>query len=301
MKSTSDVAPLELRDQWFRDLAALGCSDTSKSVAALDGVIARYAEPHRQYHSVKHVVHVLQAAGDLLAAEGVDLQGYMARTIRLALWYHDAIYEVRSGTNEHDSAVLAESDLASLGLPVHVRTDVARLIVVTKYPTIPKSLDETIVHDADLVILRAPRDVYRRYVGQVRAEYSFVADDEWAVGASAGHGGIPQCGAHLSHPNCCCRRAHCSCQHHERVFGDPARGRTRLDRHRDRCVIRARRSLRCARLEPDRVPEQVPVLAMAERGAVPRAPVTVRPKNSQLFLDAASSFWVLLPSCEQTA
>jgi predicted metal-dependent HD superfamily phosphohydrolase len=182
MESTSDLIPLQLRDQWLSDVAALGCTNTSHSTNVLNGILARYAEPHRRYHSVNHVVHVLKAADDLLAAEGVDLQSEMGRTVRLALWYHDAIYDVRSGSNEQDSAVLAESELALLKLSVHVRMAIARLIMITKYPAIPTSHDEAIVHDADLVILRAPREVYRRYVDQVRAEYSFVSDDDWVVG-----------------------------------------------------------------------------------------------------------------------
>jgi predicted metal-dependent HD superfamily phosphohydrolase len=191
MESNFDLIPPGLQHQWLVDIATLGCANVSgsahsaqsaQSVEVLEGIVARYAEPHRHYHSVSHVVHVLKAADDLLLAEGVDLHSTMSRTIRLALWYHDAIYDVRSNSNEQDSAVLAESELTLLEIPAHVRTDVTRLIMVTKYPTVPKAPDEAIVHDADLVILRAPIDIYRRYVDQVRAEYSFVSDDDWAIG-----------------------------------------------------------------------------------------------------------------------
>jgi predicted metal-dependent HD superfamily phosphohydrolase len=178
--NSPDQVPAELQAQWRSDLVALGVEDEQRSAEMLATIIARYAEPHRHYHSVVHVVHVINEANNLMLAEGVD--GDLGRTIRLALWYHDAIYDVRSPTNEYDSAVLARSDLQSLGLSAHIVSNVDRLIMVTKYPAVPHGIDETIVHDADLAILRAPSDIYLRYVSQVRAEYDFVSDSDWAVG-----------------------------------------------------------------------------------------------------------------------
>jgi predicted metal-dependent HD superfamily phosphohydrolase len=178
----SDQVPVELQTQWHRDLAALAGTNKQRSAEVLAEIIARYAESHRHYHSVAHVVHVVKEANDLMVAEDIDAEGDLGRAIRLALWYHDAIYDVHSPTNEYDSAVLARSDLESLGLSAYIVNTVERLVMVTKYPAVPHGIEEAIVNDADLAILRAPSDIYLRYVSQVRAEYDYVSDRDWAVG-----------------------------------------------------------------------------------------------------------------------
>jgi predicted metal-dependent HD superfamily phosphohydrolase len=176
--------PSALYEQWFADLRDSPNSRTEKE-QALREVFERYGEDHRHYHATEHVCAVLERAHRIMDAEFVDTNGELARTIRFALWYHDAVYDVRSSSNEDDSADLADRELAKLGMHVHVRNDVRRLIMVTKHPAVPVSLDEAIVHDADLAILGASASAYVRYTQQVRAEYAYVSDADWVKGRSA--------------------------------------------------------------------------------------------------------------------
>jgi predicted metal-dependent HD superfamily phosphohydrolase len=173
------VVPGHLRDAWFYDVGK-----TVESGERFAGLVSRYGEAHRHYHATSHVVSVLAHLPAVLEAEGIAPDSRVARSLRLALWYHDAIYDLHSTTNEADSAVLAERELRSLGLEYALCTDVSRLVMATKHPSSPQSIDEATVIDVDLGILAASTENYDRYVDQVRLEYAYVSDEDWRVGRS---------------------------------------------------------------------------------------------------------------------
>jgi predicted metal-dependent HD superfamily phosphohydrolase len=170
------VPPL-LRAQWYVDTVEHRNADE-----VLHSIVDHYAQPHRHYHAPAHVFSVLEHVDRFMRAEQIDPASDTARAIRFALWYHDVIYDATSKTNEQDSAVLAEAELAALGIHAHIRSDVHRLIMITKHPAVPNATDENIVHDVDLGILATPDDIYDRYVTQVRAEYAHVSDADWRLG-----------------------------------------------------------------------------------------------------------------------
>jgi predicted metal-dependent HD superfamily phosphohydrolase len=179
---SSPVAPLNvvpqlLRNLWFADIgSAVGGGEV------LGDLVSRYAEPHRCYHATSHVIHVLNHLPLVLDAEGIAADSHVARSLRLALWYHDAIYSVRSATNEADSAALAVRELAGLGVEGSLCADVSRLVMATKHPSNPASLDEAIIVDVDLGILATSQENYDQYVYQVRRGYSHVSDADWRIG-----------------------------------------------------------------------------------------------------------------------
>jgi predicted metal-dependent HD superfamily phosphohydrolase len=189
--SPQDAAYLEsvLRSSWRTDLGRLvpGSADAGRpSAAAMDGVLdavlVRYCEPHRRYHSLKHVVAVQRSLHQIMEDDPEALTDDEASTVRLAAWYHDAIYEPMSSTNEADSAELAGADLASLGVSHRHCDSVRRLIMVTAHSGSPTSAAEAILVDADLAILAGPTDAYDAYVANVRTEYSSVSDENWRTG-----------------------------------------------------------------------------------------------------------------------
>ena len=167
----------ELRDRWAADLGR-----DRTATAALDSLLARYREPHRRYHGVTHVLRVLRTVDELLAAGAVADPG----SVRLAAWYHDAIYDPRaaSGANEAASAALARRDLATLGQPPERADVVERLVLVTVAHT-PSSADEAVLCDADLAVFAAEPATYAAYATGVRAEYGHVDDDAWRLGRAA--------------------------------------------------------------------------------------------------------------------
>ena len=158
--------------------------------AALDELLARHRQPHRRYHTATHVMWVLRHIDDLAAANTpVDLDA-----VRAAALFHDAVYDPRSTTNEHDSAVLARRVLADCGWEPARVDRVAALIELTAGHVAPRADDGAddgadtgadILLDADLAILGAEPADYRAYVTGVRAEYAHVDDDAWRVGRAA--------------------------------------------------------------------------------------------------------------------
>ena len=150
--------------------------------AGLD-LIARYEEPHRHYHTLQHLTEVLDVV-DELAAEADDLDA-----VRLAAWFHDAVYEsgadhARDGvSNEEASARLAGLVLAELGEPAARVAEVARLVRLTQeHRAQDDDRNAAVLFDADLAILAAEPARYEQYARAVREEYREIADELFRVG-----------------------------------------------------------------------------------------------------------------------
>jgi len=154
------------------DLGASHAADT-----VLDELFTRHREAHRHYHTLTHVAHVLRTAGELMAAVPVA----DPRAVRLAAWFHDAIYDPRSATNEDDSAALAARLLPGAGASAECVHAVARLVRVTAHHD-PSTDDEAVLVDADLGVLAAEPTGYDAYAHQVRAEYAHLDDATWQHG-----------------------------------------------------------------------------------------------------------------------
>ncbi|MFD2758636.1 DUF4031 domain-containing protein [Gulosibacter faecalis] len=166
---------------WWDELREAGrpAVDTRAWDDAGERLLARWAEPHRGYHSVEHLHEVLLHL-DLLATCGEPLP----REALLAAWFHDAVYDGRPGEDERRSADLARDELSALGELPAVTDAVHRLILSTDPGVPPDTVLEpgdahaaAMLGDADLAILAAPTERYDEYVRGVRREYAHVADD----------------------------------------------------------------------------------------------------------------------------
>jgi len=147
------------------DIAAVGAA-----------LLARWSEPHRRYHDVAHLLGVLDAVDDLAGfADDPD-------AVRLAAWYHDAVY-AGAPDDEENSAVLAEADLSALGLPAELVDEVARLVRLTvEHDPGPSDRNGQVLSDADLAVLALEPAEYRRNSARVRAEYGHVPDADFRAG-----------------------------------------------------------------------------------------------------------------------
>ena len=94
--------------------------------------------------------------------------------VELALWFHDAVYEVRSQDNEEQSASWARDAAIQQGVASSVAERVHRLVLATKHNATPTSPDAALLVDVDLVILGAAVERFDEYERQVRQEYSWV-------------------------------------------------------------------------------------------------------------------------------
>ncbi|MEU6943768.1 hypothetical protein ABZ957_00765 [Streptomyces sp. NPDC046316] len=146
-------------------------------------LLERWAEPQRRYHTVDHLRAVLDRIDELADQGG---EGGELELIRLAAWFHDAVYRPDRSENEERSAMLAEKALPEAGLTPHEVAEVARLVrlTVTHDPAAGDLNGETLC-DADLAILATDEDTYGGYTRAVREEYAFVPDDAFREGRAA--------------------------------------------------------------------------------------------------------------------
>lgn len=156
----------DLSASWLRAWRGVGAVGDGESVyrALLD----RYAEPHRRYHTIQHLRECLAAF------EAVSALPPHPGEVEVALWFHDAIYEVRRSDNEERSAQWARSALLSAQVEQESADLVHSLVMITKHSAQPVTLDEQVLTDIDLSILGADRERFAEYEQQIREEYGFV-------------------------------------------------------------------------------------------------------------------------------
>ncbi|MGD9704859.1 MAG: metal-dependent phosphohydrolase [Acidimicrobiia bacterium] len=173
------MEPGVAREQWLADVGR-----STSAEAALDELLARYREPHRRYHGELHVHRVVSDVTELLRTVPTP----DAAAVRLAAWYHDAVYEPRAVTNEQASAELARRTLGELGIDLLRTAEVARLILLTAaHEPVDLHADPpaAVLLDADLAVLGADAAAYAAYARGVRVEYRHVDDAAWRTGRAA--------------------------------------------------------------------------------------------------------------------
>ena len=152
-------------------------------------LLARYAEPQRRYHDRRHLAEVLGAVDGLAGAAA------QPDVVRLAAWFHDAVYDppAAPGANEEASALLALRVLPDLAVAADSVAAVAALVRLTARHEVVDGdgssaafrRDAEVLCDADLWILASPAQRYAEYTADVRAEYAQVPDDLFRSGRAA--------------------------------------------------------------------------------------------------------------------
>ena len=153
-------------ERWQRSLTRAALSDPEGRVLA--ELTEFYAERHRSYHNLQHIVDCLQMLEEHASAEHDTV------ALELALWFHDAIYKPLKGGNELASAVMADDRLGAMGGEPALRRKVHRLIMATTHDAEPSDADEALMIDCDLSILGRDRDAFERYEAAIRSEYRLV-------------------------------------------------------------------------------------------------------------------------------
>ena len=136
--------------------------------ATYKGLIEAHAENHRAYHTLVHI------AACLRHLDKVRDQLKRPDEVEMALWFHDAVYEPFSTTNEEDSAEWAADWLQDRGAAKPVFTRVADHILDTKSHEAPAGVDGQFMLDIDLSILGTRPDVYDEFELNIRREYKRV-------------------------------------------------------------------------------------------------------------------------------
>ena len=161
-------------NQWREFWQRLGAIDDP--LQPWQRIHAAYAEVWRAYHNLEHIGHCLaefavvrQPANDSLAVEA-------------AIWFHDVIYDTRKNDNEERSADFAVDTLRAAARTAEFCETVRALILATRHHAQPESNDARLLTDIDLSILGQGPDRYAEFEQQIRREYAWVTDKDFAAG-----------------------------------------------------------------------------------------------------------------------
>lgn len=168
------VAAHDLAADWDRLLSRHTADPAAPEVGRR--LLESWAEPHRRYHSVAHLRAILACVDELAdCAEDAD-------AVRIAAWYHDAVY-AGLPDDEERSARRAEEELSRLDLAPTLVDEVARLVRITvTHDPAPGDHNGEVLSDADLSTLALPATDYQRNSAAIRQEYAHVTDDVFRKG-----------------------------------------------------------------------------------------------------------------------
>jgi predicted metal-dependent HD superfamily phosphohydrolase len=157
-------------DQWKSTWEQMGLTVSPSVLEDFDDLISRYSEPHRKYHTPRHLDECFAKLPEVshLAEHPAEVE--------VALWFHDAIYDTQSDKSEARSAELASSKVLAADGSEESAARIAKLILATKHAAVPSGTDARIVVDVDLSILAASAGRFDEYEQQVREEYSWVPE-----------------------------------------------------------------------------------------------------------------------------
>ncbi len=156
-----------LENSWIRCWTILCPQNSGNSLK--QKIIRLYNDPRRKYHTIQHLAKCIE----LLQTN--HLCTINVTEIEIALWFHDAIYDLHATDNEERSADFAKQELLDANVTNEIISRIIELILVTKHASNPKNLDQMLMVDIDLSILGAPRSCYIEYENQIREEYKWVS------------------------------------------------------------------------------------------------------------------------------
>ena len=158
-----------LRASWAGAWRELGVQ--SPDTALFDALLARYDEPQRAYHTRQHLAECL------LHFERERGHAECPAEVALALWFHDAIYDLGRHDNEARSADWARQALLGAGVAPEAAERVHALVMATRHDAVPEGNDARLLVDIDLAILGTPPERFAEYERQIRVEYAHIAPE----------------------------------------------------------------------------------------------------------------------------
>jgi predicted metal-dependent HD superfamily phosphohydrolase len=128
---------------------------------------------NRYYHNINHIIYCLEKL------EAFKQLADCYDEIAFALWFHD------SRASEIESAEYAVEMCKQLSIPEDFGNAVYDLILATQHKDVPKSNDEKLLCDIDLLILAEQQDEFNAYEKNIRKEYKHVPIKEFKTGRKA--------------------------------------------------------------------------------------------------------------------
>lgn len=156
--------------RWHRTWERLGAEAPE---GVYESLRARYAEPHRAYHTFRHLEECFEQLDRAMESTEPPPE------VELALWFHDAVYDTRATDSEERSAAWAREVLSAASLPEAFSQRVQALILATRHDVPASTPEQALVLDVDLSILGAPKRRFDEYERQVRQEYDWVGEADF--------------------------------------------------------------------------------------------------------------------------
>jgi predicted metal-dependent HD superfamily phosphohydrolase len=135
-----------------------------------DELVALYSAPERFYHNLSHIADCLQVF-ELAKSYSIHPD-----EVRVAIWFHDAIYDTKGSGNEQKSAEWASSVIKQAGVSKDVARRVSQMILVTCHSKEVAGVDERVMADVDLSILGKEGGIFWEYEDNIRREYAWVPE-----------------------------------------------------------------------------------------------------------------------------
>ena len=139
-----------------------------------------HVEPTRHYHTAVHVQEMLEYLDAVRSSESSSsslLSPVQEAVIVMSIYFHDAIYNPQSGTNEEDSEKLWQEFAQAVKLANKEMIDeVSNFILATKKHKVSTENSSTLALflDLDLAVLAKEPSAYLSYAALIRREYHFV-------------------------------------------------------------------------------------------------------------------------------
>ena len=154
----------ELHLSWNRCWSGIGAAGDGEVLR--HDLITAWNEPQRKYHTEQHLCECLALFEEFqhLAANPHEVE--------LAIWFHDAVYDVKAKDNELKSAEWARAALEGAGVSKEKSQRVYELIMATEHSAMDTldTPDKRLLVDIDLAILGSSPKRFAEYDRQVRAE-----------------------------------------------------------------------------------------------------------------------------------
>jgi len=151
-----------LRHRWQEFAQRSGIKANADS--EFETLMAHYFEKHRGYHNGLHILEGLEDLSE------VRTKLYYPDDLEMALWYHDVIYNPKSGENEEQSAKFMAQALERMQVASFIEPSSA-LIIATKNHNAQEH-DAKYLVDIDFGILGKPWSRFQEYEAGIRQEYS---------------------------------------------------------------------------------------------------------------------------------
>jgi predicted metal-dependent HD superfamily phosphohydrolase len=166
-----EIAAMSRR--WLNLTASLAV-DPEQARRVFADLVSCYTASGRYYHNLGHVKELLDTV-DELEPLATDFTA-----IRLAVWFHDVVYDPQAKDNEVKSAEYARKALHTLGLSTEIIDKVSDLILATITHQAPDGdINAQILLDADLAPLAADEAAFKKQSIALRKEFAWLSEEEF--------------------------------------------------------------------------------------------------------------------------